>query len=164
MPDFVGRFGEVGSDGVAVLSSSRQSIITSLLSAGCVLRSCIYPFELTRDTMQYVCRCDCPGLHLRPLRSPRLNPHLVRHFHHRYGHPDCDHPLDCPNHRWPLHCGSRSGCAVRYANVLSCVTGSTVELNDGLISAIVPLYNGETAPKAMRGMLLVLYQLQIIMG
>ena len=30
--------------------------------------------------------------------------------------------------------------------------------------AIVPLYNGETAPKAMRGMLLVLYQLQIIIG
>ncbi len=26
------------------------------------------------------------------------------------------------------------------------------------------LYNGETAPKALRGMLLVLYQLQIIMG
>ena len=31
-------------------------------------------------------------------------------------------------------------------------------------TAIVPLYNGETAPKAMRGMLLVLYQLQIIVG
>ncbi len=31
-------------------------------------------------------------------------------------------------------------------------------------AAIVPLYNGETAPKAMRGMLLVLYQLQIIIG
>jgi hypothetical protein len=30
--------------------------------------------------------------------------------------------------------------------------------------AIVPLYNGETAPKAMRGMLLVLYQLEIIIG
>ncbi len=30
--------------------------------------------------------------------------------------------------------------------------------------AIVPLYNGETAPKKLRGMLLVLYQLQIIIG
>lgn len=30
--------------------------------------------------------------------------------------------------------------------------------------AIVPLYNGETAPKALRGMLLVLYQVQIIIG
>lgn len=28
----------------------------------------------------------------------------------------------------------------------------------------MPLYNGETAPKALRGMLLVLYQLQIIIG
>ena len=32
------------------------------------------------------------------------------------------------------------------------------------LTAIVPLYNGETAPKALRGMLLVLYQLQIIFG
>lgn len=30
--------------------------------------------------------------------------------------------------------------------------------------AIVPLYNGETAPKSIRGMMLVLYQLQIIIG
>ena len=37
-------------------------------------------------------------------------------------------------------------------------------LGVGALSAIVPLYNGETAPKAMRGMLLVLYQLQIIIG
>lgn len=41
---------------------------------------------------------------------------------------------------------------------------SSALLNVRRISAIVPLYNGETAPKAMRGMLLVLYQLQIIMG
>ena len=31
-------------------------------------------------------------------------------------------------------------------------------------SAIVPLYNGETAPKKIRGAMLVLYQLQIIFG
>jgi hypothetical protein len=36
MPDFIRRFGELGADGQFVLSSSRQSIITSLLSAGCV--------------------------------------------------------------------------------------------------------------------------------
>lgn len=30
--------------------------------------------------------------------------------------------------------------------------------------AIVPLYNGETSPKAIRGMMLVMYQLQIVMG
>jgi MFS transporter, SP family, sugar:H+ symporter len=32
------------------------------------------------------------------------------------------------------------------------------------MSAIVPLYNGETSPKAIRGVMLVLYQLQIIIG
>ncbi|KAF5352859.1 hypothetical protein D9756_006125 [Leucocoprinus leucothites] len=37
-------------------------------------------------------------------------------------------------------------------------------LGVGALSAIVPLYNGETAPKALRGTLLVLYQLQIIIG
>ena len=37
-------------------------------------------------------------------------------------------------------------------------------LGVGAMSAIVPLYNGETAPKAMRGVLLVMYQLQVIMG
>lgn len=32
------------------------------------------------------------------------------------------------------------------------------------LKAIVPLYIGETAPKSIRGMMLVLYQLQIIIG
>lgn len=37
-------------------------------------------------------------------------------------------------------------------------------LGVGAMSAIVPLYNGETSPKKLRGALLVLYQVQIIMG
>jgi len=37
-------------------------------------------------------------------------------------------------------------------------------LGVGALSAIVPLYNGEAAPKKIRGALLVLYQLQIITG
>lgn len=37
-------------------------------------------------------------------------------------------------------------------------------LGVGALSAIVPLYNGEAAPKKIRGAMLVLYQLQIIMG
>ncbi len=37
MPDFVRRFGVENPDGTFTLSSSRQSIITSLLSAGCVV-------------------------------------------------------------------------------------------------------------------------------
>lgn len=37
MPDFIDRFGQpIGAGGSMVLTSSRQSIITSLLSAGCV--------------------------------------------------------------------------------------------------------------------------------
>lgn len=31
-------------------------------------------------------------------------------------------------------------------------------------AALVPLYNGETAPKAYRGALIVVYQVQIFMG
>ncbi|KAL4248477.1 major facilitator superfamily protein [Pleurotus pulmonarius] len=34
MPDFIDRFGEMQSDGTKILTPSRQSIITSLLSAG----------------------------------------------------------------------------------------------------------------------------------
>lgn len=37
-------------------------------------------------------------------------------------------------------------------------------LGVGALSAIVPLYNGEAAPKKIRGAMLVLYQLQIIIG
>lgn len=37
-------------------------------------------------------------------------------------------------------------------------------LGVGSLSAIVPLYNGETAPKAIRGTILVIYQVQIISG
>ena len=36
MPDFQRRFGQIGSDGQPFLTSSQQSIITSLLSAGYV--------------------------------------------------------------------------------------------------------------------------------
>ena len=34
----------------------------------------------------------------------------------------------------------------------------------GGVTAIVPLYNGETVPKAIRGTMLVMYQMQIITG
>ena len=37
-------------------------------------------------------------------------------------------------------------------------------LGVGAMSAIVPLYNGESSPKALRGTLLVVYQVQIISG
>ena len=60
------------------------------------------------------------------------------------------------------------GCAIQTAteySVAQITIGRFVAgLGVGALSAIVPLYTGETAPKALRGTLLVLYQLQIIIG
>ncbi|KAI0652719.1 general substrate transporter [Trametes meyenii] len=124
MEDFVDRFGEVGADGVAFLSSSRQSIITSLLSAGTFVGALAQAF--TSD------------------RFGRRGSILI----------------------WSAV--FTVGTAIQTATVRSIVQitiGRFIAgLGVGALSAIVPLYNGETAPKAMRGMLLVLYQLQIIMG
>lgn len=47
MPDFIRRFGQVDSSGNFFLSSSRQSIITSLLSAGYVLLLTVFSHPLT---------------------------------------------------------------------------------------------------------------------
>jgi len=49
---------------------------------------------------------------------------------------------------------------VRKLSDRRCVSG----LGVGALSAIVPLYIGEAAPKKLRGTLLVLYQVQIITG
>jgi sugar porter (SP) family MFS transporter len=124
MPDFIRRFGEVGGNGEYVLSSSRQSIITSLLSAGTFVGALAQAF--TSD---------------------------------KFG---------------------RRGSIIIWAGVftigVAVQTGTTYSITQitvgrfvaglgvGALSAIVPLYNGETAPKAIRGMMLVMYQLQIIMG
>ncbi|TFK86335.1 general substrate transporter [Polyporus arcularius HHB13444] len=124
MPDFVQRFGEQQSDGTWVLSSSRQSIITSLLSAGTFVGALGQAF--TSD------------------RFGRRGSILI----------------------WSAI--FTVGTAIQTGTVRSIVQitiGRFIAgLGVGALSAIVPLYNGETAPKAMRGMLLVLYQLQIIVG
>ncbi|KAH9923154.1 general substrate transporter [Epithele typhae] len=124
MPDFVQRFGEQNADGTFILSSSRQSIITSLLSAGTFVGALGQAF--TSD------------------RFGRRGSILI----------------------WSAI--FTAGVAIQTATVHSLVQmviGRFVAgLGVGALSAIVPLYNGETAPKAMRGMLLVLYQLQIIVG
>ena len=46
----------------------------------------------------------------------------------------------------------------------TCFGGQKVDTESDSFAAIVPLYNGETAPKRIRGAMLVLYQLQIITG
>ncbi|KAI0049845.1 sugar transporter [Auriscalpium vulgare] len=124
MPDFIRRFGEIDSNGEYFLSSSRQSIITSLLSAGTFVGALAQ--ALTAD---------------------------------RYGR------------RGSIVIWSAIftvGVVIQTATTFSIVQitfGRFVAgLGVGALSAIVPLYNGETAPKAIRGMMLVMYQLQIIMG
>ncbi|KAI9067199.1 general substrate transporter [Trametes sanguinea] len=124
MEDFVRRFGEIGSDGVAVLSPARQSIITSLLSAGTFVGALGQAF--TSD------------------RFGRRGSILI----------------------WS---GIFTAGTVIQTGTVDSIAQISIGrfiagLGVGALSAIVPLYNGETAPKAMRGMLLVLYQLQIIIG
>jgi len=124
MPDFIDRFGQVGADGQMFLSSSRQSIITSLLSAGTFVGALAQAF--TSD------------------RFGRRGSILI----------------------WSAI--FTVGVAIQTGTVRSIVQltiGRFVAgLGVGALSAIVPLYNGETAPKALRGTFLVLYQLQIIVG
>ncbi|CAA7265874.1 unnamed protein product [Cyclocybe aegerita] len=121
MPDFIRRFGEVGANGQPFLSSSRQSIITSLLSAGTFVGALGQAF--TSD------------------RFGRRGSILI----------------------WSAI--FTVGVAIQTGTEFSIVqlTIGSMDLFQGLV-AIVPLYNGETAPKALRGTILVLYQLQIIIG
>lgn len=124
MPDFVERFGQPNGNGGFVLTSSRQSIITSLLSAGTFVGALGQAFTADRFG-----------------RRPTI---LI----------------------WSAI--FTVGVVIQVASVRS-VAQITVGrfvagLGVGAMSAIVPLYNGETAPKALRGALLVLYQVQIITG
>ncbi|KAJ6520513.1 general substrate transporter [Mycena sanguinolenta] len=125
MPDFINRFGlPTGPGGSFVLDSSRQSIITSLLSAGTFVGALAQAF--TSD------------------RFGRRGSILI----------------------WSAI--FTIGVAIQTGTVRSIVqltVGRFIAgLGVGALSAIVPLYNGETAPKALRGTFLVLYQLQIIIG
>ncbi|KAE9400944.1 sugar transporter [Gymnopus androsaceus JB14] len=104
MPNFVERFGQENADGSFTLSSDRQAIITSLLSAGGALGQ-----AFTAD---------------------------------RFG---------------------RRPTIIIWAGVFTVAIGRFIAgLGVGAMSGV--LYNGETAPKALRGTLLVLYQVQIISG
>ncbi|RDB29189.1 Hexose transporter 2 [Hypsizygus marmoreus] len=124
MPDFINRFGEMGVDGKMVLSSSRQSIITSLLSAGTFVGAIAQAF--TSD------------------RFGRRGSILI----------------------WTaiFTVGVAVQTGTEFSIVQITIGRFIAGLGVGALSAIVPLYNGETAPKALRGTLLVLYQLQIIIG
>lgn len=124
MPDFIRRFGEQGADGTYFLSSSRSSIITSLLSAGTFVGALAQAF--TSD------------------RFGRRGSILI----------------------WSaiFTVGVVIQTGTTFSIVQITIGRFIAGLGVGALSAIVPLYNGETAPKALRGTLLVLYQLQIIIG
>ncbi|KAJ1303078.1 hypothetical protein OPQ81_011279 [Rhizoctonia solani] len=124
MPDFIERFGVQHPDGTWELDAHRQSIITSLLSAGTFVGALGQAFSSDR-----------------------------------FGR------------RWSIFIWCAiftAGVAIQTGTQRSIVQMSIgrfiAGLGVGAMSAIVPLYNGETAPKKIRGALLVLYQLQIIAG
>lgn len=124
MPDFIRRFGQEGTDGQYYLSSSRQSIIVSLLSAGTFCGAIAQAFTSDRlgrrGSILFWSAVFTIGVAIQTGTTYSL-PQLV---------------------------------IGRY------IAG----LGVGSLSAIVPLYNGETAPKAIRGTILVIYQVQIISG
>ncbi|KAF8913162.1 sugar transporter [Gymnopilus junonius] len=120
MPDFIRRFGQVDENGQHFLSSSRQSIITSLLSAGGALAQ-----AFTSD------------------RFGRRGSILI----------------------WSaiFTIGVAIQTGTEFSIVQLTIGRFIAGLGVGALSGM-SLYNGETAPKALRGTLLVLYQLQIIIG
>ncbi|KAG8694897.1 hypothetical protein FRC08_008194 [Ceratobasidium sp. 394] len=124
MPDFIERFGELGPDGQYVLSAHRQSIITSLLSAGTFVGALGQAFSSDRFGRRWSifiwCAIFTAGVAIQTGTERSIAQISIGRF----------------------------------------IAG----LGVGAMSAIVPLYNGETAPKKIRGTLLVLYQLQIIAG
>ncbi|KIY74116.1 sugar transporter [Cylindrobasidium torrendii FP15055 ss-10] len=125
MPDFTRRFGDFNeASGEWELDSHKQSIITSLLSAGTFVGALGQAF--TSD------------------RFGRRGSILIWSFIFTIG----------------TVIQTATETSIAQMSVGRFVAG----LGVGALSAIVPLYNGETSPKALRGMLLVLYQLQIIMG
>jgi len=124
MPDFIRRFGQEGTDGQYYLSSSRQSIIVSLLSAGTFCGAIAQAF--TSDRMGR--------------RGSILFWSAI------------------------FTCGVAIQTGTTYSLVQLVIGRFIAGLGVGSLSAIVPLYNGETAPKAIRGTILVIYQVQIISG
>ncbi len=118
MPDFINRFGEVGPDGVKFLSSSRQSEITSLLSAGTFFGAIAQAF--TADSLGRRGSCI--------LWSVVFTIGVV----------------------------IQTACETSVGQLLAgrCIAGFGV----GALSCLVPLFNGEAAPREIRGSLLVMYQ------
>jgi len=125
MPDFIDRFGEpTGPNGSYVLSSSRQSIITSLLSAGTFVGAILQAFTSDRYGRRGSVRIWSAVFTLGVVIQTATDRSIVQ------------------------------------ISVGRCIAG----LGVGALSGLIPLYVGESAPKKIRGSMLVLYQLQVISG
>ncbi|KZO93465.1 general substrate transporter [Calocera viscosa TUFC12733] len=125
MPDFIDRFGEpTGLNGAMVLSPSRQSLITSLLSVGTFVGALAQAFTADsmgrRGSIAFWAALFTVGVAIQVSTTYSLGQIVFGRFF--------------------------AGLGV------------------GAMSAIVPLYNGEAAPKKIRGSLLALYQFQIMTG
>ncbi|WVQ73530.1 hypothetical protein IAR50_003104 [Cryptococcus sp. DSM 104548] len=123
MPNFVEHMGQDDGTGTYILSSQRQSIITSLLSAGTFF-----------------------GALLQSFTSDRLGRKGSILF-------------------WSAIFTVGIIVQVSAFGLAQITVGRFIAgLGVGALSAIVPLYIGEAAPKKLRGSLLVLYQVQIASG
>ncbi|KAG2050358.1 sugar transporter [Suillus hirtellus] len=124
MPDFIRQFGQEGTNGQYYLSSSRQSIIVSVLSAGTFCGAIAQAFT-----------------------SDRLGRRGSILF-------------------WSgiFTVGVAIQTSTTYSLVQLLIGRYIAGLGAGSLSAIVPLYNGETAPKSIRDTILAIYQVQIISG
>ncbi|EJU01963.1 general substrate transporter [Dacryopinax primogenitus] len=125
MPDFINRFGEpTGPNGEMVLSATRQSLITSLLSVGTTIGALAQAFTADslgrRASIAFWAGIFTIGVAIQISTTYSLGQIVFGRFF--------------------------AGLGV------------------GAMSAIVPLYNGEAAPKKIRGALLALYQFQIMSG
>ncbi|KAI5450929.1 hypothetical protein NCC49_002669 [Naganishia albida] len=131
MPPFVRHFGELRPDGTYYLSTSRESIITSLLAAGTFCGALGQAFLANTKTfgrklsisfwaVVFICGC------------------IVQ---------------------------TASGGASPSAAFGMMPAGRFIAgLGVGALSALIPLYNSEAAPKHLRGPMVVMYQLMICAG
>jgi len=124
MKDFVDRFGVQQPDGSFILDANRQSIITSLLSAGTFVGALGQAFTSDRFGRKHSITFWSVIFTIGVVIQTASNRSLAQLSIGRF------------------------------------VAG----LGVGAMSAIVPLYNGEAAPRKIRGTLLTFYQLQIIFG
>ncbi|KAJ9116258.1 hypothetical protein QFC24_006773 [Naganishia onofrii] len=131
MPPFVRHFGELRPDGTYYLSTSRESIITSLLAAGTFCGALAQAFLANTKTfgrklsISFWAQVFIVGCVIQTAAG-----------------------------------GSSPSAAFGMLPAGRFIAG----LGVGALSALIPLYNSEAAPKDLRGPMVVMYQLMICAG